>query len=148
MRRPLTLRSPDQAVEAKAVTRNQLPFLAQEPQPGKNSLSESHLKRESFSVLSATTRELPSPTWEAARSEVVRGPSVSPMETGLNNRRGFQKVLDWHAREPETSTDTWQETGAAECVTLKHSASRSLCIWRTPAPEWRANAHSSRERRP
>lgn len=109
-------------MEAKAATKKQLPFLAHEPWPGKNSSGESHLKRESFSALSATTRDYLDRCGKLhTLSDVVRGPSVSPMETGLNNGRGFQRVLDWHAREPETSTDTWQETGAAESVTLKYS---------------------------
>lgn len=86
-----------------------------------------------FSILSATIREYLNQCGKLhALPEVVRGPLVSPMETGLHNGRDFQRVLDRHARETETSTDTWQETGAAECVTLKYARLRSLGIWRTP----------------
>lgn len=78
--------SPDKWWEAEAGTRNQLPFLAHEPQPGKNSSSGSHLKRESFSILSATPREyLKQCEKSHALSEVVRGPVVSQIKTLFNN---------------------------------------------------------------
>lgn len=86
--------SPDKWWGAEAGTRSQLPFLTHEPQPGKNSSGGSHLKKESFSTLSATPRDYLKQCGKPhVLSEVMRGPSVSQMKTLFSNwqeaSRGF-----------------------------------------------------------
>lgn len=45
----------------------------------------------------------------------------------------------------ETGTDAQQGTGAGQCVTLKYSWSRLLCIWLTPTWQQSETAQSSAE---
>lgn len=78
--------SPDKRWEAHAGTRDQLPFLTHEPQPGKNSSSRSHWEGQSFSILSVTPREYLMQRGKLhALSEVTRGPLVSQMKTLFNH---------------------------------------------------------------
>lgn len=127
-------------VEARAGTRDQLPFWVHEPQPGKNSSSGSRRVRGSFSVLSGNTLHHVGSCTQFLRSckghWCLRWKLYLITDKRLPRRFWMSTQGNLKPARGRLAADR-----VGECMTLKYSWSRSLCVWLTPTWRQSEGAH-------